>query len=314
MTLATTTVSAAGVTKRYGTAIALDGVSLTVRAGEVRGVLGRNGAGKTTLLRILFGLVAPDSGSVELFGLPGLGPGRPALEGVAGFVEEPNFYPYLTGRVNLELCAELDAISAPERIDEVLELVGLGGRDRDRVNGYSTGMRKRLGIAAALLRSPRLLLLDEPTAGLDPPGIREIDELIHRLSADGVTVLLSSHQIAEVESVCDSFTFLRRGRAVWDGSAAELKACAPASTYAVSTSDDCRAAEIAEVADGVGLTFTSGDDLELTAESDCLDSYVVALGQNGIAVRRLELRVSPLESMFFALTADPEADEVPVAI
>src|SRR5205085_7051169 len=153
---------------RFETTCALDGVDLTVEEGEVRGLLGPNGAGKTTLLRILFGLVRRDAGVVHLFDRELDAVDQLALEGVAGFVEDPTFYPYLTGRVNLELLAELDGGGDESGIDEVLARVGLAGRGGDRVNGYSTGMKQRLGIAAALLRSPRLLLLDEPTAGLDP--------------------------------------------------------------------------------------------------------------------------------------------------
>ena len=141
--------------------------------GEVRGLLGPNGAGKTTLLRMLFGLVAPDAGSIELFGTPLQSSDRVRLDGVAGFVEDPSFYPYLSGRANLELLAELDGGGARPQIEDALERVGLAGRARDRVSGYSSGMRQRLGIAAALLREPRLLLLDEPTSGLDPAGRRE---------------------------------------------------------------------------------------------------------------------------------------------
>ena len=142
------------------------------------------------------------------------------LDGVAGFVEEPTFYPYLSGRVNLELYAELDGGGATGRVEEVLEQVGLAGRGGDRVSGYSTGMRQRLGIAAALLRSPRLLLLDEPTSGLDPAGARDMGRLVRRLAGDGTAVLLSSHLIGDLENVCDSFTVLRLGRVVWNGSGA----------------------------------------------------------------------------------------------
>ena len=172
--------------------------------GEVRGLLGPNGAGKTTLLRMLFGLVRPDAGSIELLGRPLVAPGAAALEGVGGFVEEPSFYPYLSGRANLRLLAKLDGAGEDVSIDEALERVGLTRRGGDRVGGYSTGMRQRLGIAAALLRSPRLLLLDEPTSGLDPAGARAVAALVRELSADGVAVLLSSHQIGELEKVCDA--------------------------------------------------------------------------------------------------------------
>jgi ABC-2 type transport system ATP-binding protein len=306
-----TAVQAQSVVKRFEETCALDGVDLAVDEGEVRGLLGPNGAGKTTLLRILFGLIRADAGSVELFGRP-LDVAQPdALDGVAGFVEDPTFYPYLSGRVNLELLAELDGGGSGRRIDGLLERVGLSGRGGDRVNGYSTGMIQRLGIAAALLRSPRLLMLDEPTAGLDPGGVREVGSLVRELTADGVTVLLSSHQIVEVEEICDSFTVLRKGQVAWDGPAALLRAQAPASAYRLFTSDDDRALSLAERHPGVGAVGSERGGLELTVEGQALDGFVLALGSAGVAIRRLELLASPVETMFFALTGEraPERGE-----
>ena len=234
-------VRASGLTKRYEALTAVDGLDIAVAPGEVRGLLGPNGAGKTTLLRMLFGLIRPDAGSVELLGHDFDGLGGEALEEVGGFVEEPSFYPYLSGAANLSVLARLDGGHTEDAIDAVLERVGLEGRGDDRVAGYSTGMKQRLGLAAALLRSPRLLLLDEPTSGLDPAGTRAVAALVREVAADGVAVLLSSHQIGELERVCDSYTVMRHGRVVWDGSAAELIAQAPASAYALATSDDERA-------------------------------------------------------------------------
>jgi len=295
---------ASGLVKRYQSTAAIDEVDLELEAGEVLGLLGPNGAGKTTLLRMLFGLVAPDAGSFELFGRPPDAPGRSPLEGVGGFVEDPSFYPYLSGRANLELLAELDGGGARQRIDDLLDRVDLARRARDRVSGYSTGMRQRLGIAAALLRAPRLLLLDEPTSGLDPAGVREVGLLLRELSSEGVAVLLSSHLIDEVESICDRFAVLRRGHVVWSGTAAELRAQAPASAYALATSDDERALEISARHPGVRARRSRTGELEIELRAEELDSYVLALGRAGVAVRRLELRLSPLESMFFALTDD----------
>ncbi|HYB25726.1 MAG TPA: ABC transporter ATP-binding protein [Solirubrobacteraceae bacterium] len=312
-------VRANGLVKRFETTVAVDGVDLTVQEGEVRGLLGPNGAGKTTLLRLLFGLVAPDHGQIELFGHP-LGTAEAVnLDGVAGFVEEPTFYPYLSGRVNLELFAELDGGVTAGGVDEVLEMVGLAERGGDRVSGYSTGMRQRLGIAAALLRSPRLLLLDEPTSGLDPAGARDMARLVRRLAAGGTAVLLSSHLIGDLENVCDSFTVLRRGKVVWDGSARQLREQAPGSAYRLATSDDARALEIAEQHPGVHASSSPSGELRLAVSTSMglaaapgggalVDDYVLDLGRADIAVRRLELVVSPLESMFFALTSDVELD------
>jgi ABC-2 type transport system ATP-binding protein len=299
---------ASGIVKRFEKTCALDGVDLTVAEGQVRGLLGPNGAGKTTLLRILFGLVRPDAGAVELFGRS-LSDNQPgALDGVGGFVEDPSFYPYLSGRVNLELLAELDGRSSATRTDELLERVGLAGRGEDRVNGYSTGMKQRLGIAASLLRAPRLLLLDEPTAGLDPAGVRDVGALVRELAAGGVSVLLSSHQIDEVEDICDTFTVLRRGRVVWDGTADDMRAQAPASAYRLQTSDDARALGLAESHAGARATPSQRSGLVLSVDQASLDRYILALGAAGVAVRRLELLLSPIESMFFALTSDDQRE------
>jgi ABC-2 type transport system ATP-binding protein len=303
-------VRASGLVKRFETTCAVDDVDLSVAEGQVLGLLGPNGAGKTTLLRMLFGLVRADAGSIALFGRPLHEGDSGALDGVAGFVEEPSFYPYLSGRANLELLAELDGGDAPARVDEALERVSLSDRAAERVSGYSTGMRQRLGIAACLLRTPRLLLLDEPTSGLDPSGVREVGALMRALSSEGAAILLSSHQIGEVEGICDSFTVLRRGRAVWSGTAAELRAQAPASAYALTTSDDVRALQVAGATPRV-IAERSGAELTVRAEEQDLDRYVLALGRADVAVRRLELLVSPLESMFFALTGERAAATLP---
>jgi ABC-2 type transport system ATP-binding protein len=296
-----TAVLASGLVKRFETTCAVDHVDLQLGEGEVRGLLGPNGAGKSTLLRLLFGLVSADAGTVELFGHQRTGPEDLLPAGVAGFVEDPSFYPYLSGRANLSLLLELDGGGSPELVDAVLGRVDLAARAGDRVGGYSTGMRQRLGIAAALLRSPRLLLLDEPTAGLDPAGARDVGELVSGLAADGVAILISSHQITEVEEVCDSFTVLRHGQVVWDGTAAELRAQAPAPAYRLTTSDDHRALELAAAHRNVNARSDAGE-LTIEAQEAELDAFVLALGADGVAVRRLEQVVSPLVSMFFSLT------------
>jgi ABC-2 type transport system ATP-binding protein len=304
-------VRASGLVKRFGARTAVDGVELTVAPGQVRGLLGPNGAGKTTLLRMLFGLIHPDAGAVWLLGRALDGLGGEALEEVGGFVEEPAFYPYLSGRANLSLLARLDAGPTAAAVQGALERVELDGRGDDRVAGYSTGMRQRLGLAAALLRSPRLLLLDEPTSGLDPAGTRTVASLVRELASEGVAVLLSSHQIGELERVCDSYTVMREGRVVWDGSAGELIAQAPASAYALATSDDELALRIAHDQIGVRAGRSRRGELTLSVHEGCLDELVFALGDARVAIRRLETLVSPLETMFFALTSDgPALDDL----
>ena len=298
---------ATGLVKDFDGTRAVDGVDLRVAAGEVRGVLGPNGAGKTTLLRMLFGLIAADRGQIELLGRP-LDADRPvALEGTAGFVEAPAFYPYLSGRANLELLARLDGAGARGRIERALQRVSLQDRAEDRVSGYSTGMRQRLGIAASLLRAPRLLLLDEPSSGLDPAGVRDVWELVRELAADGAAVVLSSHQILEVQGVCDSFTVLRKGQVVWNGTAVQLRERAPAVEYRLTTSDDVNALEIAREHEGVRATPAPEGGLRVQAHPEQLDPYVVALGARGVAIRGLEVAVGPLAAMFFALTGEPPA-------
>lgn len=301
-------VGASGLIKRFEETCAVDGVSLSVAAGEVRGLLGPNGAGKTTLLRMLFGLVRPDAGVIELCGRRLDEHGRLTFAEVAGFVEDPGFYPYLSGRANLEVLARIDGEAAWERIDDALERVELSARAGDRVGGYSSGMRQRLGIAAALLRAPRLLMLDEPTSALDPGGARLVLALLRALADTGVAVLLSSHRIGEVEATCDSFTVLSRGRVVWDGTAEQMHAQAPPSAYLMATSDDDLALALARGRRGLAVARAPSDGLAVQALDDALDSFVVALGRADVAVRRLELSLAPLESMFFALTGQAEDD------
>jgi ABC-2 type transport system ATP-binding protein len=264
------------VSKRFGTITALDGVSLEIAPGEVRGLIGPNGAGKTTLLRVVLGLVEPDAGSVTVDAQP-----------MAGFVEEPRFYPYLSGRVNLELLAELDRGAGRERVGEVLAQVGLADRASERVAGYSSGMRQRLGIASALLGAPRLLVLDEPTSAVDPGGVEDVLSIIRRLAATGVAALVSSHQLDALDTLCDSYTVLDQGSIVWDGTAARRRAQAPPAAYRLRTSDDRRALVLASDRQVERATDT-GHGIEIVATEEQLDDYVVALGSAGIAVRRLQ--------------------------
>src|ERR671913_355240 len=184
-----------GFTKKFGDFVAVDSLSFEVRRGDVYGFLGPNGSGKSTTIRAVFGLVEPTEGEIRLLGRPARGPvGR---EGVAGFVDAPGFYDYLSARDNLKVLAAADRRKGEPPMERVLKTVGLLGRERDRVKTYSTGMKQRLAVASALLREPEVLILDEPTNGLDPGGMRDVRALIRRLNEDGLTIFLSSHLLAE---------------------------------------------------------------------------------------------------------------------
>ncbi|MEA2255459.1 MAG: type transport system ATP-binding protein [Solirubrobacteraceae bacterium] len=291
-----------GLVKRYGELAAVDGVDLTVLPGDVFGYLGPNGAGKTTTLRMMLGLIRPTEGTVRLFGRDPQA-GVRALAGVAGFVESPRFYPYLNGRRNLELCAALDGDGAAGRIDEVLDAVELRDRAKDRVGGYSHGMRQRLGIAAALLRRPRLLLLDEPATGLDPAGMRDMRLLVRRLADSGMTVLLSSHLLAEVEELCNRVAIVQRGRMAYEGPLEELRRAAGI-VYRLRTTDDDRARGVCAAQlgiDEVGPAATGG--LAFRAQTErAVGELSLALAEAGVPVLELAPNRATLEELFFALT------------
>ena len=306
-------VQAEGLVKRYGHIVAVDQVDLTVQTGDVYGYLGPNGAGKTTSLRMLLGLIRPTEGSAKLFGRNPLRDGARALQGVAGFVEAPRFYPYLTGRKNLELLAAFDGGEASGRVNEALEIVELVDRAKDKVGGYSHGMRQRLGIAAALLRDPRLLLLDEPTTGLDPPGMRDMRTLIGRLSERGVTVLLSSHQLAEVEEMCNRVAIIRSGQVVYEGVLAELKRAAGGG-YRLRSTDAARAVRVCEAQAGITQVRLDGHEVRFAAESDdAVASLSTALVEAGVGITALAPTGATLEELFFRLTEGEGSNGAPVA-
>jgi ABC-2 type transport system ATP-binding protein len=251
---------------------------------------------------MMLGLIRPSAGSVRLFGRDPQATVK-ALEGVAGFVEAPSFYPYLSGRVNLELLAALDGAEAKRRIPEALETVGLSDRAKDKVGGYSHGMRQRLGIAAALLREPQLMLLDEPATGLDPAGMRDMRDLIRDLSTRGMTVLLSSHLLGEVEELCNRVAIVRKGGVAYQGSLAELRRQAGGG-YLLRTSEDGIARRVAAAQPGIeevragvkgGLTFTA------TGE-DAVGALSLALTESGALITELSPRQASLEDLFFKLT------------
>jgi ABC-2 type transport system ATP-binding protein len=300
-----------GLVKQYGDLTAVAGVDITVNSGDVYGYLGPNGAGKTTSLRMMLGLIRPTAGTVRLFGRDPL-QSVAALEGVAGFVEAPTFYPYLTARRNLELLAAFDGDGASSRVSEALDTVELSDRAGDRVGGYSHGMRQRLGIAAALLRDPRLLLLDEPATGLDPAGMRDMRVLIRRLADQGITVVLSSHLLAEVEEVCNRVAIVRSGKIVYEGAIADLKRGA-GTTYRLETTDDERALAVCRAQRGIADVRLVHERITFTGDEPAVAELSQALVEAGALIRALAPQTVTLEDLFFSLTegAETTGDVVP---
>jgi ABC-2 type transport system ATP-binding protein len=296
-------VRARGLVKRYKEVLAVDHVDLEVKTGDVYGFLGPNGAGKTTTLRMALGLIAPTEGTVQLFGRDPLREGARALEGVAGFVEAPRFYPYLTGRKNLELLAALDGGGARQRIDAVLETVELAPRAVHKVGGYSHGMKQRLGIAAALLRRPRLLILDEPATGLDPAGMRDMRELIRRLAGEGITVLLSSHQLPEVQELCDRVAIVDHGRLVYEGALDSLRRQGGAG-YRLHATDDARALEVARAQAGIEHATSGEHGVSFQAQEQDVAALSLALARADIGILALTPELATLEDLFFRLTEE----------
>jgi ABC-2 type transport system ATP-binding protein len=267
----TAVISTRGLVKRYGRLRAVDGIDLGVQAGDVYGFLGANGSGKTTTVRMLLGLVLPTSGEIELLGERMPRAGRRVLPRVGALIEGPAHYGHLSGRENLSL---LDAAgrggswrTRRQRVDDVLEQVGLAGVGRRPVKAYSLGMRQRLGLAGALLRRPELLVLDEPTNGLDPQGITEVRELLLALHRAGTTVFLSSHLLAEVEQLCSRVGVLDRGRLVLQDELATLTAPTGSTVVQTPTPDRARATLDGRVTsvDGERVVVKGSDPAEVNA-------------------------------------------------
>jgi ABC-type multidrug transport system ATPase subunit len=255
-------VETSGLGKRYGSVTAVEDLNISIRRGEVYGFLGPNGAGKTTTLRMLLGLIKPSSGTASVLGEE---PGSPrGLQGVGALVESPAFYPYLSGRDNLRVMARY-CEAPPSRVDEVLGQVELAGRARDKFKKYSLGMKQRLGVAAALIKDPELLILDEPTNSLDPKGMADMRAIIRRVGRGERTVLLSSHLLGEVEQVCDRVGMIQRGQLVTEGTVGELRG---GGGILVRVEPLERAREVAAGLDGVEGAQIKDGMLALDADPD----------------------------------------------
>jgi ABC-2 type transport system ATP-binding protein len=281
---------------RKGHQVAVADLDLTVHTGEVHGFLGPNGSGKTTTIRMLLGLATATRGSMALFGRP-VPAQLPAVVGrVGAVVESPKFSPNFTGRQNLLLLAR--SVGVPDqRVDAAIETVGLHGREQGRYKTYSLGMKQRLAIAATLLKDPRLLILDEPTNGLDPAGIREVREVIRGLGEAGVTVLLSSHILAEVQQVCTTATIIGNGRTLASGSVADLVGAT--TSHRVVAADLAAARAALEAA---GVTVTSDEPGSLVVATEQPGEITRVLGEAGVWLTALSPIGGDLESIFLSLT------------
>jgi ABC-2 type transport system ATP-binding protein len=304
-----------GLTKRFGERTALDGVDLRVPRGSAFGFLGPNGAGKTTMIRTLLGLTHATSGTMHMLGHPVPHERAQALERVGAIVEEPRFHMHLTGRENLSIVAAVRGPETFERIDPALARVGLSERAGDKVKSYSMGMRQRLGVARCLLADPLLLILDEPTNGLDPGGIQEFREMIREMvEQEGRTVFISSHLLDEVEKTCDAAAIVDRGRIITQGAIADLADGGTARHELIVGVDE---AELALATLGgsplVAEARRSDEGLRVVLAGDAQSAAAVnaALVHAGVAVTRLEPVRHSLEQRFLQVTSRLDADLAP---
>ena len=300
-------IRSAGLTKRFrGGQVAVDHVDLAVPEGAVYGFLGPNGSGKTTTIRMLLGLAYPTTGTAELLGIPMPGGTTRVLSRVGSLVEGPAFFPFLSGWENLARCDAADRTADPKtakkRIGEALERVGLTAAARKRYRNYSLGMKQRLAIAAGLLRPRDLIILDEPTNGLDPQGTREVRTLVRQIAAEGITVFVSSHLLAEVEQVCSHVGVMRSGRLVFQGSLADLRHTR-AARISVRTADVEAAATVFAK---LGLADPAPADGVITADlGEAEPERVTAeLVHAGVGVRGLIVETPSLEDLFVGLTGE----------
>ncbi len=298
-------IETANLSKRYGKQIvAVDGLNLTIRKGEIYGFLGPNGAGKTTTLRMLLGLVRPTSGTGKLLGKP-LGTAG-GLASVGALVESPTFYPYLSGWRNLRILARYAGVPS-SRVDVVLDQVELTRRAGDTFKTYSLGMKQRLGVAAALLKDPDVLILDEPTNGLDPQGMTEMRALIRALGHGGRTVLFSSHLLGEVEQICDRVGVIRQGRLIAEGTVEDLRGQAK---LLVRANPIKQAQQLAEQLYGNGRVQVMSGALVLAIDPAQASEIARVLVTAGVALNELRPVERSLEETFMELTGEEEYDTV----
>ena len=295
--MASAVISVSNLSKRYGDQLALSNATFEVPLGSICGFVGPNGAGKTTTIRILLGLISPTTGSAEVLGSSVKHPEK-YLSQVGAMIEGPAFYPALSGAENLRVLATLGGINH-EIIPEVLEIVGLADRADSKFKTYSLGMKQRLGIAAALLPNPKLLILDEPTNGLDPAGIQEIRELLQSLAAKGVTVFVSSHLLSEIEMICEHLVVLRKGEVVFAGSVKDLLQ----KNHPTIIAKPVNSAECQRL---IALSGKRGEIIDGAIYLDAAENFAAELNkiafENGILLSQLTPVHPTLEKTFFEIT------------
>jgi len=295
-----------GLTKKFGTLTAVNNLSLELRRGEVFGFLGPNGAGKSTTVGMILGLIAPTSGSVELFGKKLDGNSWPLLRRVGAIIEEPAFYPYLSGRDNLEALSRSIGDISKTKIDEVLKRVNLFERAGDRYDHYSMGMKQRLGIASTLLRDPELIILDEPTSGLDPAGTKEVRDLIPELAHESRAVLLCSHLLHEVEMVCDKVAIIKQGVMLKYSSVAELTT--QGQQLYIKVENQTTALAVLKNQPWIKSIKVENGYLILDAPKDSAARVNQVLAENKIFASELTNKASSLEEVFLQLTGGNSGD------
>ena len=295
-----------GLSKRYGQLLALNDLGLEVRRGLIYGFLGPNGAGKTTTISLLLGLIAPTSGHVELFGLDTRAHLSEALRRTGAVLEGQAYYPDLSGRDNLRVLSALSGGAPARRIDEVLDLVGMLSRSGDKMRTYSQGMKQRLILAGALVHDPELIVLDEPTNGLDPAGIREFRALFRELANAGKAVFVSSHLLGEVEQMCDYVGIVKEGRLLTQGPVATL--LHRGETLVLQATDPDRAEQILASIEWVGSVRREGIQLLVEAPRERGAELSRALAEHQIYLAELRPRESSLEEFFLEVTGDRAAD------
>ena len=291
----------AGVTKTFGTKTAVSDLNLAIPEGTVYGFIGPNGSGKTTTIRALLGLISPTSGVIKV--LDSTKPNE-YLPKIGAMIEGPSFYPLLSGLANLKVLADLGGIP-PKRAEELLRLVGLEDRAKSKFKTYSLGMKQRLGIAAALLPNPELLILDEPTNGLDPNGILEIRNLLKKLAEGGKTIFVSSHLLAELEAICDTVVMIKEGKILYSGSAKDLVGSKHSGSIFIEPEYAVDLTRLVKLLEAGGYEFkVQGSEIEVKGSTHISPHLNRLAFENGITLKRLSERKATLEETFFEMVSD----------